>query len=104
MVQLRSAHRARRPIALVAAVMFGIAGCSSGSSSTTSGGAAEEVIEMQGLDGIVSADAMSRGHLTKARCVFGFCSGVSAVEVGFAHKVIVRFGRDDVIGGEHESV
>lgn len=40
MVQLRSAHRARRPIALVAAVMFGIAGCSSGSSSTTSGGAA----------------------------------------------------------------
>jgi hypothetical protein len=67
----------------------------------TTGGAAKEVIQVQGFDGIVGADAMGAGQFTETSRVFGLGSRVPTVQVGSADEIIVKRGWDDVVAGGH---
>jgi hypothetical protein len=59
------------------------------------------VIQVQGFDGIVRADAMGAGQFTETSRVFGFGSCVTTVQVSSADEIIVKRGWDDVVAGGH---
>lgn len=70
----------------------------------STGGAAEKVVEVEGLDGIVRANAMRRGHFAEPRSVLSFIGGVTTMNVGGADKVVMSGGRDDVVRSGHGGV
>ena len=67
------------------------------------GGTAEQMVQVQRLDGVVRADAVSRGHLAKPCTVSGLRLRIAAMLVGGADECVVGFSGDDVVGGWHGS-
>ncbi len=65
---------------------------------------AEEVVEVEGFDDVVGADAVGGGELAEAGGVGGFSGGVAAVEVGAGDEVVVNGDGDDAVGGGHGDV
>jgi hypothetical protein len=66
--------------------------------------AAEEVVKVDCLQGIVRANAMTRGAVAESRGVSGFLFGVSTLEIGPADEVIVeiRIHHEVFIAGVHD--
>jgi hypothetical protein len=62
---------------------------------------AEQVIEVEGFDDIVSADAVRGGELAEAGGVGSFIGGVSPMQVGASDKVVVNGDGEDAVGGWH---
>ncbi len=62
------------------------------------------VVEVQGLDAVVRADAVARGVFGHARGGGGFGRGVAAFLVGCGQGGIVARRRDDVEGLGHGKI
>lgn len=65
---------------------------------------AEEVVEVEGFDDVVRADAVSGGELAEAGGVGGFGGGVATVEVGAGDEVVVDGDGEDAVGCWHGGV
>lgn len=61
------------------------------------------MIEVEGLDSVVGADAVGGGELAEAGGIGGFCGSVAAVKVGAGDEVVVNGDGDDAVGGGHGS-
>ena len=62
------------------------------------------MVEVEGFDDVVGADAVGGGELAEAGGVGGFRGGVAAVEVGAGDEVVVNGDGDDAVGGGHGGV
>ena len=66
--------------------------------------AAEQLVQMEGLDGVVRADAVIGGAGAKARPRRRFVRRVAAGEIGLPDQLVMFFARNDVIGVGHGKV
>ena len=65
--------------------------------------AAKEVVEVEGLDRVVGADAVAGGELAEAGGLPGLVPGVAAVSVGGFDDAVVQIDGEDEHEGENNS-